>query len=223
MKAPCCVLAAIVLFLTQCGPGPTAGKQAIAITAPASGAKLLAGDTVAVQWSQSVSSPVLSYNYHLQASSWQQFATVISVNSQEAKVVLPTDWSSDSFQIKIEDPSGSYNAGFSPYFSENSIFLTSPHAGQTVKVGDSVILSWSINAALFSTLLVELSTDSGKTFNPIFSGESFPPATKGLTWIVGAETGWTFAYPSSGCIVKVGDYNATNVYSTSGIFTVSSR
>jgi hypothetical protein len=210
-----------IMFLAMVLCTPTASKQTIAITAPAPYAKLLAGDTIAVQWVPSVSNPRLSFNYHFASSTWQPFDTVIPISSQEAKVILPTIGFSDSFQIKVEDGSGAYKAGFSAYLPEKYIFLTSPVAGQTVKVGDSVTIAWRINPAFFSSLLVELSLDSGINYHVMYSSGSFPRTTQAIMWVVGAETGFHFAYPSTGCVVQVCDYNNANYEATSGLFQVT--
>lgn len=200
-------------------------KQPIVLTAPAAGAKLLAGDTISVQWTPSIANPKLSYNYHLASSPWDTFATVIPVNSQEAKVVLPAMWYSDSFQIKVEDNNGAHNAGVSGYLHLKFIILTTALAGQTIKVGDSITLSWRVLPTEIPSVEVMLSTDSGKSpFNEIVGGGSISTGTAlSCIWVVGSETGYNFtlAYPSSGCIVKVRKYSDDFNKDLSGIFTVA--
>ncbi|HUI90961.1 MAG TPA: hypothetical protein VLX68_01830 [Chitinivibrionales bacterium] len=217
-------LCGTLLLVPHCGSGPTQSKQAIAITSPADGAKLLAGDTTPVQWTQSVANPVISYNYHLTSSTWQQFAVVIPVNSTEAKVVLPTLWPSDSFQIKVEDNAGAYNAGLSGYIHEKFIILTNALGGQTVHVGDSVTLAWRACPVQVSSVEVMLSTDNGKSYNEIIGAGSISiSAALSYQWIVGSETGYDFSssYPSSTCIVKVRQYSNDQYKDLSGVFTVA--
>jgi hypothetical protein len=198
----------------------------IEITDPAAGAMLVAGDTISIKWTPAVSNPVVSYNYNFStAAAWQLFATVLPVSSEEVKVVLPVTWYSDSFQIKVEDASGGVKEGVTPYLAEKYIFVTSPVAGQTVKVGDSVVVSWRHNPALFSSLEVQLSTDSGKSFSELYSSGSFSKTTSSVAWVVGSETGGSFlpSYPSSGCVIRVRDYSNYSINATSGLFTVALR
>jgi hypothetical protein len=214
--------ALLPLVLINCNSGPTASKQDITITSPAAGDKLLAGDTISVKWTQSVSSPIISYNYHLAVSSpWVLFAPVIIVSPQEGKVVLPIEWyAADSFQIKVEDGTGENNPGFSAYLPEKYIFLTSaPATGATIKVGDAVTIAWRHNPSLFSSIEVLLSTDGGKSFNTIIKN-SLPKTTESMQWKVGEEEGWKFTYPSSSCIVQVRNYDPKSIKALSGIFQV---
>jgi hypothetical protein len=199
-------------------------KPTIDITSPAAGEKLLAGDTISVRWTPSISKPVASYNYHLTSSVWQLFDIVIPVNSQEVKVVLPTTWYTDSFQIKVEDGSSASKAGVTPYLPEKYVVLTSPIAGQTVKVGDSVTISWRLYPAQFASPEIRLSLSGGSTdssFHDIPSG-SFPNSVTSFLWVVGSEKQWNFAagYPSSTCMVQVRDYQANASMDESGIFKV---
>lgn len=192
------------------------------ITSPAAGAKLLAGDTISVQWTPSIANPKLSYNYHLASSLWDTFATVIPVNSQEAKVAMPIMWYSDSFQIKVEDNGGTHDAGVSGYLHLKYIILTTALTGQTVKVGNSVNLTWRIYSSMFSSLRVLLSTDTGKSYYDI-PDTSLSPTTLSLPWVIGAETGHDFSssYPSSGCQIQVRDYYYRDYNDLSGIFTIT--
>jgi hypothetical protein len=209
-------LCTVVLLLVYCGPQP------IVITSPAAGAKLLAGDTISVQWTPSITNPKLSYNYHLASSVWDTFATVIPVNSQETKVALPAMWYSDSFQIKVEDNDGTHGAGVSGYLHLKYIILTTALTGHIVKVGDTVNLTWRLYPLKFSSLRVTLSTDSGKSY-PDIPNFSLALTTLSFTWVIGAETGHDFStsYPSSGCQIQVRDYNYRDYNDLSGYFTVA--
>lgn len=225
MKSTISLLSAFLLctaafLFVLCGPGPTETKQAITITSPAPGAKLLAGDTISVQWMQAVANPKLSYNYHLTSSVWEPFATVIPVNSQGVKVALPTTWYSDSFQIKVEDNDGAYDAGVTGYLHLKYIILTTALTGQTFKVGDTVNLTWRLLSSEFSSVRVTLSTDSGKSYNDI-PISSLSPTISSYTWVVGSYENWSFSYPSSGCKIEVRDYNMGSYNDFSGIFTVA--
>ena len=217
-------LCTAALLFVHCGPSPTGTKQTITITSPATGAKLLAGDTIAVQWTQSVANPKLSYNYHLTSSVWEPFTTVIPVSPQEVKVALPTTWYSDSFQIKVEDNAGVYDPGVSGYSHLKDIILTTDLGGQTVHVGNSITLSWRVCPSNISSVEVMLSTDSGKSYNEILSSGSISIGTSlSYIWVVGSETGWDFTseYPSSGCVVKVRQYSQDEYKDRSGLFTVA--
>jgi hypothetical protein len=199
-------------------------KPTIDITSPAAGVKLLAGDTISVNWTPSVSKPIVSYNYHLTSSVWQLFDAVIPVSNQEVKVVLPATWYTDSFQIKVEDGSGAAKTGMSAYLQEKFVVLTSPTAGQTVKVGDSVTISWRLYPAQFASPEIRLSLSGGSTdssFHDIPNG-SFSNSVTSFLWVVGSEKFWDFkdGYPSATCVVQVRDYQAFASNDESGIFKV---
>jgi hypothetical protein len=221
MKLPFSFLSALTLctaaLLIVC-----CTKQPIVITSPAAGAKLLAGDTVSVQWTPSIASPKVSFNYNLASSAWDTFTTVIPVSSQEVKVAIPTTWFSDSFQVKVEDNDGAHAAGVTGYLQEKYIFLTNALGGQTFHVGNTVVLNWRINPAMFTSLEVMLSIDSGNIFNDI-PNNSLSPSNRSFTWVVGSETGWNFidSFPSSKCRIQIRDYIQRSYKDISGMFTVA--
>jgi hypothetical protein len=223
MRAAVAILslsAVLSLLIVNCvKPTP-----AIDITSPGAGAKLLAGDTISVRWTPAVSKPVVSYNYNLTSSVWQLFDIVIPVNSQEVKVVLPTTWYTDSFQIKVEDGTGASKAGVTPYLPEKFVVLTLPTAGQTFKVGDSVTISWRLCSAQFASPEIRLSLSGGLTdssFHDIPNG-SFSNSVTSYVWVVGSEKGFYFTpgYPSSTCVVQVRDYQTYSSMDESGIFKI---
>jgi hypothetical protein len=212
------LLCTAALIFVHCGPGPTGTKQIITITSPAAGAKLLAGDTISVQWTQPVANPKLSYNYHLTSSVWEPFTTVIPVNSQGVKVALPTTWYSDSFQIKVEDNDGAYEPGISERTSIKFIIITSPTKGQTFTVGQSVNVTWRVSSGI-SSIHVVLSTDGGRSYQEMLTG-SVPPNTV-LAWTIGSEpSGVAFAYPSDSCKIKISNYLEETVFDVSSMFHV---
>jgi hypothetical protein len=210
----------VTLLFVHCGPGPTGTKQAITILSPATGAKLLAGDTISVQWTQAVANPKLSYNYHLTSSVWEPFTTVIPVSPQEVKVALPTTWYSDSFQIKVEDNDGAYDEGVSGYLHEKYIIITNPVAGQTFSVGQSVTITFRALASQLSSVLFRLSTDNGMSYGEMLTG-SVQPSVHSINWVIGSEPGGTFTYPSTTCKIRLEDYNVGNsIFDISGTFSV---
>jgi hypothetical protein len=215
-----CAVSALTLLVPGCG-NPEKPKEAIVITAPASAQKLLAGDTVSVTWTQSVADPKLSYNFN-RGGGWQSFATVIPVDAQQAKVALPVTEVTDSFQIKVEDNGTAYNAGTTGLFSVRNIVLTSPAGGESFTRGATVPITWKVYRPKFSSLKCQLSTDGGKSFNEMF-GSSISDFTPPKNWVIGAEPGWDFAYPSSECMLKISEYNneTESLSDVSGNFTVN--
>lgn len=199
---------------------PTEEKEAIIITAPEAGRKFLAGDTISAVWTQAVSEPQLSYNYNLGTGGWQEFTGVIPVSDNEVKVILPTLWYSDSFQIRVEDISGAFEPGLSGHIITKYIIITNPPAGQTFSQGDTVNITLRTLAEQLSSLLLMLSTDNGKTSHHDMLTNSLPPTTQSVEWVVGAEPATIFAYPSTECQIKVRDYENSNIYDVVGPFTV---
>jgi hypothetical protein len=207
----------------SCGnPTGPSTSGTIGITAPVAGQKVAAGDTLLVAWDKSVSSPKISYNYNL-GSGWDTFSTVIPINGQSAKVILPVTSYSDSFQVKVEDNRGANNPGTSNYFSIRYIVITNPVAGASVKVGDTVTIRWKDTPDKLTTLRFLLSTDDGKSFGDMLTRADITPFTTSFIWVVGAEpgSGSPFSYPSATCKMKIRDYNNDKLYDVTGAFSVT--
>jgi len=214
-------LFAVTAFGVGCGgSNPVSTATPITITGPVANQKAVAGDTVLVTWTQSVASPKLSYNY-ADGTGWQQFASVIAVDNNSAKAVLPTVSFSDSFQIKIEDNAGKYSAGVSAPFSVKYIVITSPAAGATLTNGSTVNITWKYTPGKVSSLLLKLSTDGGKSYGVMLT-VSVDPSLKSYAWVIGNEdgTGAPFSYPSTTCILKISDYVSSQYFDATGTFSV---
>jgi|GEM_PF-2131074 len=194
-------------------------KVPLGITSPAPGAKLVAGDTVLVSWTQSVPSPTILYDYNFGAG-WQQFATVIPVDNYSEKVVLPITSYTDSFQIQVEDTTVGFDV-ITGYLRLRYIVITNPLAGQTLTVGSTVMITWKDTPARLSSLRIMLSTDGGKSFGDMLTGSISDLSQTSYSWVIGSEPGGTFAYPSSSCVLKIVDYVENNYYDVTGIFTVN--
>jgi hypothetical protein len=217
-------LAATLMLGATCGSSnsPTQPKDKIAITSPSLAQKVVAGDTILVTWTQSVSSPTVSYNFN-QGAGWQAFTSpsVLPVDNNSVKVILPTTSYTDSFQVKVEDNSGKYDAGISQLFTIKYIVITNPVAGQTLDTGSTVTIAWKCDHSKFSSFKIQISLDSGKTFG-VMTKTSIDPSLNSYTWVVGAEDGADapFAYPSTQCILKISDYTKSNYMDMTGIFSV---
>jgi hypothetical protein len=93
--------------------------------------------------------------------------------------------------------------------------LLHPTGGETFKVGQAVTVQWKINdSTQLSTVEVDLSIDSGKTFLSIFD-HSFPLDITTTAWTP------TQDQVSTGCVIKVKSYIPPYLPDKSGIFTVS--
>ncbi len=204
----------------NCGPSPTAAKAHIEITNPASGAKICAGDTLLVTWTQSVTDAKLSYNYN-RGGGWVEFASVTKVDGNSVKAVLPVTSYTDSFQIKVEDNGGTFDAGTSGLVSLKYIVISSPAAGSTLAQGSTVTIRFKACTAKISSLRFMLSTDNGKSYGDMLAN-SVDPSLTSFDWVVGQEAGAgaPFGYPSSTCILKIRDYTNDQLRDLSGTFSV---
>jgi hypothetical protein len=123
----------------------------------------------------------------------------------------------------VEDNSNTYSAGTSAPFSIQYIVITNPVAGQTLTVGSTVTITWKDTPAKLSSLLIELSTDGGKSFyNILTSGSISDLSQTSYAWVIGSEAvaPGTFTYPSSKCQLKIMDYVTYNYFDVTGIFSV---
>jgi len=88
-----------------------------------------------------------------------------------------------------------------------------PAGGENFKVGDSVRVKWKINdLTKISSVQVDLSIDSGKSF-PINIGNGSIPSSI-------ADTVWVPTVASTKCIIKVKSYTDALINDKSGVFTV---
>jgi hypothetical protein len=213
-------LFSISLAGMNCGPSPTGAKTKIAITGPAEGQKVCAGDTQLVSWTQSVSNAKISYNFN-RGGGWVEFASVTKVDDNSAKAVLPVTSYTDSFQIKVEDNGGTFDAGTSGLVSLKYIVISSPAAGSTLTQGSTVAIRFKACTAKISSLRFMLSTDDGKSYGDMLA-TSVDPSLTSFDWVIGSEAGAgaPFGYPSSKCILKIRDYNNDQLRDLSGTFSV---
>jgi hypothetical protein len=212
------VFLSFAILLISCSPTSN-DSQAISVSYPEKGQKFLAEDTISVKWNISLSNPKIYYNYNKGTSGWQEFLSVNYVSQTEAKVVLPTTWYSDSFQIKIEDAAKKHPEGISEYFSVKYIIITNPSSGNSYNVGETVNIQFKAYSSKLSSLRFILSTDGGKSYNDMLTG-SISPTQNSLSWTIGDEPGYVFDYPSTKCILKIQDYDDGKIFDISGIFEV---
>ncbi len=191
----------------------------ITISSPVAGEKVVAGDTLLVSWTQSITGHRIFYNYNFGAG-WQKFPSVMSVNNYSARAVLPITSYTDSFQIMVEDSGNTYAAGITAPFSIKYIVITNPVAGQTLAAGSTVMITWKDIPAKLSSLRILLSTDGGNSFSDMLTGSIGDLSETSYAWIIGAEPGGSFTYPSSRCIVKIADYIINNCFDVTETFSV---
>jgi hypothetical protein len=206
----------------DCPPPPSGSREKISITTPLCGQKCLVGDTVRVSWSQTVPSAKLTYRFN-STDAWQPFTGVIPGNANEARVVLPASFYSDStFQIQVEDNSGAYDPGTLDHVGVKYLVLTYPDAtsgGTYFNIGNSVTVYWRSASSKISSLRVMLSTDGGKSYYDMLTS-SIEPTVLATTWIVGSEPGHDFTYPAKLCRIKISDYNDGRINDISALFSV---
>jgi len=219
-------IAGLVLFACD---GPTKPKEQVTITSPTLiQSELLVGDTITIAWKTSITKPVISFNYHKQNSEWTIFDTVysalgkvLSSSDTGASIIIPWENYSDSFQIKVENSSGSTSIK-SPYYKAKYILLISPNGGETYTHGQTVNITWQASAAI-SAVRVILATD-GKNWDDITAQPITPPSVGTYAWTIGQEPSQStkFVYPSSICKIKVQEYNDSQIFDISNaVFTVN--
>jgi hypothetical protein len=97
--------------------------------------------------------------------------------------------------------------------------LLQPVAGATFKVGSPVTVQWKINDTTQVNLVeVDLSLDGGNTFPELLmglGGHGFPIDTLEMTWLP------TTTEVSTKCVIKVHQYDATEPYDKSKLFSVT--
>ena len=197
-------------------------KEKILIASPHSGQRFIVGDTVRVNWSQTVLSANLTCRFN-SSDAWQPFTTVIPGNANGVQVVAPSSWYSEStFQMRVEDNSGSYDPGTIDHLGAKYLVLMYPATswgGDYFTVGDTIPVTWRAASDKVSSVRVQLSTDGGMLYQDILTS-SIPPPVQSTKWVVGSEQGYNFAYPSKLCRIKIRDYNNVGINDVSGLFSV---
>jgi photosystem II stability/assembly factor-like uncharacterized protein len=94
---------------------------------------------------------------------------------------------------------------------DTTLTLISPQPGDNWKVGTKGIVKW--NSQNINSLLIELSTDDGYSWKKIYKSSSLD-----------FENQYQLIIPntlSDSCLIRISDYNNSNISDTSGLFTIS--
>ena len=95
--------------------------------------------------------------------------------------------------------------------NDTTLVLISPQSDDNWRVGTKGIVKW--NSQNINSLLIELSTDNGYSWKKIYKSGSLD--FENQYQLVVPNT------PSDSCLIRISDYNNSNVSDTSGLFTIS--
>ncbi len=95
--------------------------------------------------------------------------------------------------------------------SDTTLSLISPQSGDNWKVGTKGVVKW--NSQNINSLLIELSTNNGYSWEKIYKSSSFD--FNNQYQLIVPNT------PSDSCLIRISDYNNSNISDTSGLFAIS--
>ncbi|MGA9294321.1 MAG: YCF48-related protein [Ignavibacteriaceae bacterium] len=95
--------------------------------------------------------------------------------------------------------------------NDTTLSLISPKLGDSWKVGTKGVVKW--NSQNIVSLLIELSTDNGSTWKKIYKSSEFD--FENQYQLIVPNT------PSDSCLIRISDYNNSNISDTSGLFVIS--
>ena len=140
------------------------------------------------------------------------------LNNSNQGILFNTELNSNGkvFSAKIEKLITNETLKSNNYLSkvsdnDTSLSLISPLAGDNWKVGTKGIVKW--NSQNVNSLLIELSTDNGSTWEKIYNTGSFNFSNQ--YQLIVPNT------PSDSCLIRISDYYNSDISDTSGLFSIS--
>lgn len=111
-----------------------------------------------------------------------------------------------------------------PQNGEN-IEVTYPIGGETFYIGDTITITFKVNADSIEGVLPRISIDSGKSWPEITVEQITPPGSGGqhipYIWTIGEEIGEVdYKDTNPVCIIKIQNYNDSKEFDKSGMFTI---
>jgi hypothetical protein len=200
-----------------CRKNPVLSDQGypLILVRPSGAAALYYGDTVNIVWKANagaghfvkirISTDNLRHVWNLDsvgAPSADSCAWIIGQENDRSKLTYP----SDSVRIIISDSSGAIADTSDGILRVRPLKLTRPLGGETVYIGDTVMVTWQNQPKYFSSFKVMISSDNCAHVK-LLSNKSFTPLDS-CRWIVGMENerlGLT--YPSDSVRIVICDYD----------------
>ena len=162
-------------------------------------------------------------NVSISASSLSKIINIdnVQLNNNSTGIVFNTELNTTGkvSLAKIEkSDANNFSKSLNGFYqvSENddtTLTLISPQTGDNWKVGTKGVVKW--NSQNINSLLIELSTDNGYSWEKIYKSSSLD-----------FENQYQLIIPntsSDSCLIRISDYNNSNISDTSGLFTISGK
>ncbi|MEJ2616351.1 MAG: YCF48-related protein [Ignavibacteriaceae bacterium] len=165
----------------------------------------------------------IGYNGNVSVSA-SSYSKTINIDNEQLKndlagIIFSTELNSTGkvFSAKIDKSiANNFSKSSSTLYkvsdyNDTTITLISPQPGDSWKVGTKEIVKW--NSQNINSLLIELSTDNGYSWKKIYKLNSLD--FENQYQLIVPNT------PSDSCLIRISDFNNSNISDTSGLFTIS--
>ena len=172
---------------------------------------------------EKIISLIVEYNGNVSVSASSN-SKIINIDNEQLKndksgIIFNTELNTNGnvFSAEMEKPAASETPGSNDYLNKVSedqaaaLSLISPQSGDNWKVGAKGLVKW--NSQNISSLLIELSTDNGATWEKIYTSSSFDFSNQ--YQLIVPNT------PSDSCLIRISDYYNSDISDTSGLFAIS--
>jgi hypothetical protein len=201
----------------------TIGVQGLALRTPNGGEKYAAGSIQNIRWTSAGVKGTVSLDLSRDSGkSWLSIASHVSNSGSYAwRVPAPLTTTarvrvcSDSVKSCMDASKADFSIGnqSGPPPASGSVTVLSPAGGETWKIGSLQSIQWSATGGISGgTVRIELSTNGGSTWQPLFGAV---PNNGAQTWKVSGTT-------SNRCLVRITSNSDHTVTGTSkGVFTLT--
>lgn len=213
-----CMCACSLLLLWACDDNPVESQadpevhSVLTITTPAAGHKLLAADTVTVEWNEPLEDYAVSWrrdgDTSASAEGWTA-VTAVAQTPDSLRFTVPAVYS-DTISLKLVDNTDGDQA-FVTCRLRHFILTEYPPADARYAVGDTIEIAWRISP-LLSSALIELLYDGGRNSTPVNTDRAVNVPDTSYTWVIGQESDYSALYPVEDCFLRVAAYDDEDYY-----------
>ncbi len=207
-----CIGLGAALIFCACENSPLEPEADLAILSPAGGVKILAGDTIEVQWNTALEDYRVFWrrdgNTGAEDDAWNGDG-VLSAAARSLRFAVPAIYS-DTVSLKLVDNATGAQA-FVTWRLRHFILTDYPPAGARYAVGDTITIAWRISP-LLSAALIELEYENGRHSTPVNTDQAVSVPDTSYDWVIGEESDYTELYPVADCAIKVSAYDDEDYY-----------
>jgi len=160
--------------------------NALALSAPLGGEKVLAGKTYSNFITWTASSNISFVNVELSTdggTNWTSYNNLVKASDGKYQITFPSNVSTALAKVRVSNSANPTVSSTSGTFSIENLSLTSPTGSEYWQAGKSYSVTWS--SSLITNVLVEYSTNNGTSWSTIIA--STPAAVGSYSWLIPSD------------------------------------